>query len=131
MTNSSDVTAGTNATATQYNNLRKDWYTGAKTLYTESDSSTITFDMDNSNLQLVQLAGNRTLAVDNDSDGMVFTIILKQDATGSRTVTWWSGIAWIGGTTPTLTTTATKRDVFTFVRESSGVYLGFIVGQNV
>jgi hypothetical protein len=34
-------------------------------------------------------------------------IVFKQDATGSRVVTWWSNIRWPGGAAPTLTTTAT------------------------
>jgi hypothetical protein len=59
------------------------------------------------------------------------TLILKQDGTGSRTVTWWSGILWTAGTTPTLTTTINKYDIFMFLRISSGVYLGFTVGQNL
>lgn len=131
MTNSSDVTAGTNGTALAYNNLRKDWLTGAKVLFTETDSATIDFDLEVSNLQIVTLGGNRILSLSNPVVGQVYTIILKQDATGSRTVTWWSGIAWVNGSAPTLTTTASKRDIYTFIVESSGVYIGLVTGQNV
>lgn len=40
---------------------------------------------------------------------------LKQDATGSRTVTWPSNILWAGGSAPTLTTAANKVDIVTLV----------------
>lgn len=94
------------------------------------DGATITFDMNVSDKHSVTLAGNRTLALANDQDGQTFTTVLKQDASGSRTVTWWSGVLWGGGTAPTLTTTASKTDVFTFLRMSSGNYLGFTTGLN-
>lgn len=91
---------------------------------TDSDGATITFDINAGNRHRVTLGGNRTLALSNDADGDTFNIILTQDGTGSRTVTWWSGIKWPGGTVPTLTTTAGKHDVFSFVRLASGEYLG-------
>jgi hypothetical protein len=46
-------------------------------------------------------------------------------------VTWWAGILWPAGAAPALTATASKTDVFVFIRISSGVYLGFIAGQNL
>jgi len=58
-------------------------------------------------------------------------INIKQDATGSRTVTWFSGITWAGGSAPTLTTTANKTDSFGFQQISAGVYLGFVIAQNI
>lgn len=128
---SSDATQGTNGTALQYNQLRADVVRGLKNLVTETDGATVDFDLETSNVQTVTLEGNRTLSLSNPADHQIFTVILKQDAVGSRTVTWWSGIVWVNGTEPTLTTTASKRDVFTFIVESTGVYLGFISGQNI
>jgi hypothetical protein len=71
------------------------------------------------------------------------TLILKQDGTGSRTVTW-SGTQvngsatnatpkWAGGTAPTLTTTANAVDIVTLVINRTGgstdnVY-GFLAGK--
>jgi hypothetical protein len=100
-------------------------------LVTATDGATVTFDLSAGSVQQVVLGGNRTLAVSNDATRPSFLLILQQDATGSRTVTWWSGILWPGGTVPTLTTTASKRDVFSFRRLSTGIYLGFVVGQNL
>ena len=107
----------------------------AQTIYgdlgTATDGATVTFNMDSYQSHIVTLGGNRTLAVSNVSTGQRFTIFLKQDATGSRTVTWFSGISWPSGTTPTLTTTASKTDVFVFYCYGSSTYYGFTVAQNM
>jgi hypothetical protein len=77
------------------------------------------------------LTSNVVLTVVNASAGQQFTIILHQDAVGSRLITWFGGILWPSGTVPTLTTTAGKRDVFTFKCLAPGQYLGFTAGQNM
>lgn len=99
-----------------------------KTLHTESGAATVTFNLNNSLVQTVELGGNRTLAVSNVTVGRPFFIRLEQDATGSRTVTWWSGIKWPGGTTPTLSTGADVIDSFMFIPTSAGVYDGYFAG---
>lgn len=95
-----------------------------------TDAGTVTFDMNLSDKHTLTLGGNRTLAVSNDAVGQQFTVLLKQDGTGSRTVTWWSGIKWPNGVAPTLTPTADKEDIFTFLKMGSGDYRGFVAGQN-
>ncbi len=96
------------------------------------DGATVTFDLSQSKHQAVTLGGNRTLALSNvDPTRPAFTLTLIQDGTGSRTVTWFSGVSWVGGgTPPTLTTTAGKMDHFGFLRTGSGAYQGFVLGQN-
>lgn len=112
--------------------LTKPTVNGSTQAYTsDTDGATVTFDMAESNVHTVTLGGNRTLAVSNTSTGQSFIIRLVQDGTGSRTVTWFSGISWAGGTAPTLTTTANKADWFGFITTGSGAYSGFIIGQNV
>ena len=96
----------------------------------DTDGATVTFNMATSNKHTVTLGGSRTLAVSNTSVGQAFLITLKQDGTGSRTVTWFSGISWAGGSEPTLTTTASKSDVFSFLCIATDTYLGFTVGLN-
>lgn len=100
-------------------------------LTTDTDASTVTFDLDASNLHTVTLGGNRTLALSNADTGQVFVIRLVQDGTGSRTVTWFSTIKWPAGTAPTLSTAINKVDVFGFICTGSGTYDGFIVGQGL
>lgn len=102
-----------------------------QTLKADTDGSTITFDLDESNIHSVTLGGNRILALDNADAGQAFVIRLTQDGTGSRTVTWFSTIKWAGGSAPTLTTTAGATDVFGFICTSGGNYDGYIVGFNL
>lgn len=127
-----NVAAGDDGTATWADQVYADIGSiiNYKLVYTQTYGATTTFDMDNSGIQLVTLTGNPTLAVQDEADGQTFVIILKQDGTGSRTVTWWANIIWVNGVVPTLTTTASKYDVFAFIRIGSS-YLGFIVGQNL
>jgi hypothetical protein len=133
MTSSTDVTAGTNATALQFNNLRKDWLTGAGIYGTETDGATVTFDFSDQtkgNVRTVTLAGNRTLAVSNVAIGQRFVLVLKQDAVGTRIPTWFAGISWPYNVVPTLTVTASKYDTFGFICIASNTYLGFVIGQS-
>lgn len=100
--------------------------------YSPSAAGTATLDLSLSNQHYITMpAGNITIALSNDTNNQIFLVAITQDATGSRTVTWFSTIKWAGGSTPTLTTTASKRDVFGFIRTGSGTYDGFIIGQNV
>ena len=71
-----------------------------KDFRTATDGATVTFDLDLSDQWQVTFAGNRTLAVSNASIGQVITILRYQDATGSRTPTWWANIAWDNGLAP-------------------------------
>lgn len=100
---------------------------------TATDGATVTFDLGNGGYRKhkVTLGGARTLAISNGIVGQVFIIDLIQDATGSRTVTFFSTIKWAGGTVPTLTTTANKIDSFGFIVTSAGNYQGYVIGQNL
>ena len=93
---------------------------------------TTTCDLSAANIQhIVMGAGNTTIALSNVAVGQLFMIDITQDAVGSRTVTWFSTIRWAGGSAPTLTTTANKRDAFGFLCTGSGTYDGYIIGQNI
>jgi len=131
MADSTAVVAGTDATATQYNNLRKDAIASKKGTATATDGATVTFNLNEASVQTVTLGGNRTLALSNVSVGQIFCIRLVQDGGGSRTVTWWSTIKWPYNVTPTLTTTGGKTDVFVFICTGSGTYDGFTVGLSL
>ncbi len=86
------------------------------TLYDAGNSSTaITLDWDNGNTQLVTMTGNCTFTLSNPKDGFRYLIALKQDGTGSRTVTLPSSVKWAAGVTPTWTTTAAHVDIITLV----------------
>ena len=75
-----------------------------------------TFDFTNGMVQVKELnLATTTLVFANGSAGGVYTVILKQDATGGRMVTWPVSSAWPGGVKPVLTSTANAIDIFTFV----------------
>lgn len=59
-------------------------------------------------------AGNETLTLSNLKDSEIIALAMIQDGVGSRTVTWPAAIKWVGGSAPTLSTGANKRDQFTF-----------------
>ncbi len=100
--------------------------------YTPSAASTQKLNLAAGNIHYITMpAGNITLDVIGSKAGHIFIVRLLQDGTGSRTVTWFSGIKWAGGSAPTLTTTADKADLFIFNTMGAGVYDGFIVGQNI
>lgn len=102
-----------------------------QTVVADSDGATITFDLNAGNVHTVTLGGNRILALSNASTGQYFVLELTQDATGSRTVTWFTTIRWVDGVAPTLTTTANKRDVFGFRCTGTNTYDGYLIGQNI
>lgn len=97
----------------------------------DSDGATVTFDLAASNVHTVTLGGNRTLAISNETAGQYFAIELIQGTGGSKTVTWFSTIKWVGNTAPTLTTTAGKKDTFMFRVTGASTYDGYIVGMNI
>lgn len=77
-----------------------------------TDAVTIATDASLGNVFDVTLAGNRTMgSPTNPTDGQRCLWRLKQDATGSRTVTWAAAFDWGTGGVPTLTTTAGKTDI--------------------
>jgi len=92
--------------------------TSAKLNYTEStltDGSTVSWDVSTEDVAKVTLAGNRTLAAPtNATTGQFISLLIIQDGTGSRTLTWNGIFEFASDTAPTLTTTANLGDVFVF-----------------
>ena len=85
-----------------------------------TDDATITPDFAAGNNFSVTLAGNRTLAnPTNLVAGQSGTIVVTQDATGSRTLAYGSAWKFPGGTAPTLTTAANAVDVIAYYVESA------------
>ena len=90
---------------------------GAATLSedTLTDASTITWAANTSPVANVTFGANRTLG--NASGGVAgqfISLLVIQDGTGSRTLTWNAAYEFKDDTAPTLTTTASKGDLFVF-----------------
>lgn len=82
---------------------------------TLQDGSTISWNAINSPVAKVTLAGNRIITVSNNlGTGQYISVLVIQDGTGSRTLTWNAMFEFKDDTAPTLTTTASKGDLFTF-----------------
>lgn len=99
-----------------------------------TDGATINWDMSSAINATVTLGGNRTLATPtNPIAGRTYTLLVSQDATGSRTLTFPAGTIFdFGGAgTPTLSTTASKSDLLTLqcINTSGPLFkVGFMKG---
>jgi len=108
----------TNPTVTNY----------VETPYSANSSTAITLDLTNGTVQIITLTGNATITMPTATSGKSFVMLLKQDGTGSRTVTW-STVKWAGGTAPTITSTASRLDLLSFFADGTNWY-GVVVAQN-
>jgi hypothetical protein len=99
-----------------------------ETPFSANSSTAITIALTNGTVQIITLTGNATITMPTATSGKSFIMYLKQDATGSRTVTW-STVRWAGGTAPTITSTASRQDILSFFADGTNWY-GVVVGQN-
>jgi hypothetical protein len=87
-------------------------------------------DVTTATMNIIVLTANCTLTFPPVAAGKSFLLALKQDATGSRTVTWPGTIFWAGGTAPTLTTTANKLDLISVMSLDGTEWIGVVAGQS-
>jgi hypothetical protein len=82
---------------------------------TISDGATPAWDVSTESCAKITIAGNRTIgAPSNGVAGQFISLLIIQDGTGSRTMTWNAVYEFASDTAPTLTTTADKADLFVF-----------------
>tara|TARA_R100001443_G_scaffold34041_1_gene47841 strand:+ start:225 stop:2057 length:1833 start_codon:yes stop_codon:yes gene_type:complete len=82
---------------------------------TLTDASTITWNALTQSVCKVTLGANRTMGLaSNGVAGAFISILVIQDGTGSRTLSWNAGYEFTADEAPTLTTTANKGDLFVF-----------------
>ncbi len=90
---------------------------------TLTDGASIAWNLDTNPNSTVTLAGNRALAnPTNAKAGGTYYMIVKQDAVGSRTLTFGSNYKWANATPPTLTATANAVDILTFISDGTNMY---------
>lgn len=116
-------------TAAELNNFRRTaenvkTVTGSGTALTLVDSSIAT-------MHFVTLNNNCLLTFPTAIAGVTIRLVLVQDGSGSRTVTWDSAVKWAGGTAPTLSTAAGKVDHFSFVCFDNTAWYGSTSGLDV
>ena len=84
------------------------------------DAAVINKDWTQGNQQRITLTQNVTINFDNGMDGGAYRLILCQDGTGSRTVTWEeTTINWRTQAAPTLTTRAGSCDILSFLHSNA------------
>jgi hypothetical protein len=96
---------------------------------TANTGTAYTIDLAGGSVQILTLTGNCTFTFPTATAGQSFILLLKQDGTGGRTVTWPASVEWPGGTAPTITSTASKMDKYVFTAADSNWY-GSVAGQN-
>lgn len=97
---------GPDATAALYaQGVRKVYY-----LDDGNSGTAKTIDLSTGDYRKLTMTGNCTLTLNNPITNTVYTFWLVQDGVGSRTMTWPGTVKWTGGSAPTLTVTAAKRD---------------------
>jgi hypothetical protein len=83
---------------------------------TLTDGATVSWDVATDPIAKLTLGGNRTLSAPSNpvGSGQYISLLVIQDGTGSRTLTWNAIYEFTTDTAPTLTTTASYGDLFTF-----------------
>jgi hypothetical protein len=106
----------------------------SETTVIANTGATYTIDLESGNVFNLTLTGNCTYTFSNppaSGSAGAFTLIQNQDGTGSRTVAWPASVEWAGGSAPTITSTASSTDVFTFITTDGGTtWYGFTGGQD-
>ena len=98
-------------------------------------TGTVNIDLSQSNVFRHVLTGNVTYTLSNPPPtGVVYsiTLVVQQDGTGSRIITWPASVRWPGALQPPQTTTANSIDIWNFVTYDGGsTYLGTLSGKDV
>ena len=96
---------------------------------TANTGTAYTIDLANGSVQILTLTGNCTFTFPTATAGRSFFLLLKQDGTGGRTVTWPAAVKWPASTAPTITSTASRTDKFVFTADGTN-WVGSVAGQN-
>ena len=102
--------------------------------YAATSGTTPSVDCEAGNAFSHTLSGNTTFTFSNppaSGTAYSFSIEIIQDASASGfTVTWPASVDWPSAAAPTLTATASAKDVFVFYTRDGGTnWLGFTAGQ--
>jgi len=121
-----NVGLGTSSPAAKFD-LVGDYKEGVVTANT---STAYTVNLAAGTVQNLTLTGSCTFTFPAATPaGRSFLMFLRQDATGNRTVTWPGTLKWPGNTAPTLTSTASRTDMFAFTADGTS-WFGRVIAQN-
>jgi len=89
---------------------------------TLTDGATISWNTNLGTVATVTLGGNRTLSNPTGLRVGTYMLIVKQDATGNRTLTWGTAYKFPAGAKPPLTTTANAIDIISFFCDGTNMF---------
>lgn len=104
-----------------------------QSLHADAADASVSVDVDWSAARIqtkVLDQASTALTFSNTNPGR-YVLILTQDGTGSRTVTWPTAVKWAGGTAPTLSTGASTSDVIGLDVVSGSLIIGHVLALNV
>ena len=83
-----------------------------------------TLDLEDGNVFTATLTGNCTFTFSTSTNSYPnaasFTLILANDSTPSRTISWPASVKWPNNSAPSRTTAASKTDIWTFMTPDNG-----------
>jgi hypothetical protein len=90
---------------------------------TLTDGATISWNLETQQVAKVTLGGNRTLAAPtNQNAGGFYGLMIIQDGTGSRTLSFNTVYKFTNGIAPTLSTAAAAKDILVFRSDGTNLY---------
>ena len=131
------LTVGSNGQALVSNGTDISWGSAGASLSTAQEwtaqqnfnNTTLSFDATQdwalaaNQVATLTLTANTTFDAPSQMvDGAFYSLIIIQDGTGSRTASWNTVFKWAGGTAPTLTTTASAKDIFVWRSDGTNMY---------
>lgn len=96
---------------------------GGETYFDAGNSgAAITIDLANGNVQKLTLTANCTITLTNPGAGAMrsLTLLVFQDATGLRTITWPGSVSWGDAGAPILSLVASKMDIISLFTVDGG-----------
>jgi hypothetical protein len=81
-----------------------------------------TISLTSGTVQTATLTGNCTFTMPTATAGKSFILLLRQDATGNRTATFTPNVKFNSAGAPTITATANRLDILTFVADGTNWY---------
>lgn len=101
-------------------------YTEGITTGFVNTGSAFTLNIANTTIITANLSATCTFTMPTNTAGKSFLLLLKTGA-GTNTATF-TGVKWVGNTAPTITATANRMDILTFVADGSNWYGNYAQG---
>jgi hypothetical protein len=96
---------------------------------TLADTAIVNWDVLFGNSATITIAGNRTINLPSNLTAGSYVLIVKQDAVGSRAITWAASFKWPAGIPPVLSTLANSTDLISFYSDGTNMYGSYIRGM--